>query len=211
MTTAPMDLPEAFESERLLLRTPRPGDGAVANAAILESIAELQPWLPWADPAPTVEQTEEFARKSYVEFLSRKNFALFLFLKNTGEFAGGGGLHPRDWTVPRFEIGYWRRTRCRERGLMREAVLTITRFAFEYLGALRLEIHCDARNYPSACVALGAGYRLEGRLRQDTRRSDGTLRDTLIYGRIPEDAVPGAEPPLEVAASEDGEDRRSCR
>ena len=46
------DIPLSFTSERLTIRCPQPGDGAALNAAVLESLAELRPWLPWAQQAP---------------------------------------------------------------------------------------------------------------------------------------------------------------
>jgi hypothetical protein len=30
-----------------------------------------------------------------------------LYLKGTNTFVGGSGLHRMDWSVSRFEIGYW--------------------------------------------------------------------------------------------------------
>jgi hypothetical protein len=40
------DFPDHFESERLLIRAPRFGDGAQVNQAILESFTELNRWMP---------------------------------------------------------------------------------------------------------------------------------------------------------------------
>jgi hypothetical protein len=42
------DFPESFETERLLIRCPMPGDGAEVYAAVSESLDELRPWMPWA-------------------------------------------------------------------------------------------------------------------------------------------------------------------
>lgn len=53
-----LDFPEQFESERLMLRPPKPGDGAAMNAAKLESLDALRPWMPWAQVASTVEEDE---------------------------------------------------------------------------------------------------------------------------------------------------------
>ena len=36
-----MDFPESFETERLLIRSPLPGDGPELHAAVRESIEEL--------------------------------------------------------------------------------------------------------------------------------------------------------------------------
>jgi RimJ/RimL family protein N-acetyltransferase len=90
-----------------------------------------------------------------------------------------------DWTVPRFEIGYWCRLRFQNQGLISEAVRGITRFAFVTLEANRVEIRCDVLNEPSRRVAERCGYTYEAALRSNGRRVDGTLRDTLIFSMIP--------------------------
>ena len=59
---------EQIETERLILRPPRFGEGAEINAAIRESLAELAPWMPWAREAPTVEQTEANLRSMLEQF-----------------------------------------------------------------------------------------------------------------------------------------------
>lgn len=106
-----LDIPEALETERLLIRVPRPGDGPAMNAAVLETFENLQPWMPWAQERPSVEQSEENSRKAYSKFLVRRDITLRLIHKESGLFLGSSGLHPRDWAVPKFEVGYW----CRKR------------------------------------------------------------------------------------------------
>jgi RimJ/RimL family protein N-acetyltransferase len=105
-----LDIPESFESDRLLIRAPRPGDGEALQEAIEESLAELRPWMPWADEHQTVDVSEAYARRAYSEFLARTNLPLFLFRRDDGRFVGGSGLHRIDWSIPRFETGYWVRT-----------------------------------------------------------------------------------------------------
>ena len=100
---------------------------------------------------------------------------------------GSSGLHNIDWAVPRFEIGYWIRTSLSGQGYITEAVNAITDFAFDVLGAQRLEIRCDARNERSAAVARRAGYTLEVRMRCQARGVDGSLRDTLVFVKLRED------------------------
>jgi RimJ/RimL family protein N-acetyltransferase len=109
-----LDIPERFESERLLIRAPRPGDGEALQEAIEESLAELRPWMPWADEHRTVDVSEAYARRAYFEFLARTNLPLFLFRRDDGRFVGGSGLHRIDWSIPRFEIGYWVRREPRQ-------------------------------------------------------------------------------------------------
>ena len=182
-----MDFPESFETERLLIRSPLPGDGPEMHAAVKESLEELAPWMPWPKEHRTVEDSEASARRARVAFLERSELRLHLYLKGTETLVGSSGLHRIHWEVPKFEIGYWCRTLFTGRGYTTEAVRGIAAFAFDALGARRVEIRCDSRNLPSARVAERAGFRLEGELRNNEVATDTGLRDTLIYAMIPED------------------------
>ena len=179
-----LDFPDSFETERLTIRSPLPGDGAELQAAVAETIDDLRPWMDWADHVPTVEEDEERVRRGRARFLTREDLWLLLFLKETHTLVGASGLHRIDWNVPRFEIGYWVRQRFAGQGYITEAVWGITRFAFETLGARRVEIRCDAHNVRSRRVAERAGYELEATLRNHAVAPDGKLRDTLIYVRL---------------------------
>jgi RimJ/RimL family protein N-acetyltransferase len=175
------DLPDRLETERLLLRTPMPGDGAEMNAAIRESFETLRVWMKWADHTPEIEETEQRCRSGQDTFVAREHLPFLLIRKEDGVFVGRCDLHFVDLEVPKFEIGYWLRTRYEGQGYMTEAVRAVTHCAFETLGARRAEIRCDPRNLRSRRVAEKAGYRLKARLRDEQVAPDGKLRDTLIY------------------------------
>lgn len=179
------DFPHSFNSERLTIRCPMPGDGQAVYEAVHESLAELRPWLPWAMDEPSPEKSEESVRRGYSRFINREDLWLLLFLKDSNICIGGSGLHDIDWDVPRFEIGYWLRTSYSGQGYMTEAVEAISQFAFETLNAKRVEIHCDSLNERSAAVARRLNFTHEATLRQEARHhSTGKLRDTLIFAKI---------------------------
>lgn len=179
-----LDIPESFETDRLLIRAPFFGDGAAVNEAIRESIDELRKWMPWAQKTPTVEETEINVRRARVAFLERSDMRLHLFLKSTGQFIGSSGLHRMDWQVRSFEIGYWVRTSCSGHGYITEAVEGITAFAVRHLNANRIEIRCDSRNTRSARVAERAHFTLEGILRNERLGIDGQLRHTMVFAKV---------------------------
>ena len=187
MTTAAIlrDVPDSFESERLVIRAPRPGDGAALNEAVVESFDELHRWLLWAKERPSLDESEKIVRELHVKFLERVDLVFLLFERASGALVGGSGLHQIDWNVPKFEIGYWGRTRFSKRGFIGEAVAEIARVAFERLGAQRVQIKCDPQNARSRSVAERAGFRLEGELINDGRTPQGTLRNTLVFARTP--------------------------
>lgn len=183
-----LQVPERLETDQLILEMPRSGDGPMLNLAVVRSLAHLKPWMPWAQQAPTVEQSEAIARRMQAQFLQREHLAYFLFERQAdgrrGALIGGAGLHRIQWLVRRFEIGYWLAPEATGRGLATQAVRRLAGMAFEQLRARRLEIRTDAFNFASRAVAERLGFVLEGVLRQDELGVDGTLRDTCIYGCI---------------------------
>jgi RimJ/RimL family protein N-acetyltransferase len=175
-----MDFPESFETERLLIRSPLPGDGPELHAAVRESIEELTPWMPGPKEHRTVEDSEASARRARVAFLQRSELRMHLYLKGTDTLVGSSGLQGIDWEVPKFEIGYWLRTRFAGQGYMTEAVGGIMAFAFDRLGARRVEIRCDSLNRRSARVAE-RGFLPRRRAAQRRGRS---RRGTETYARL---------------------------
>lgn len=179
-----IDFPYSFETERLIIRGPLPGDGMGVREAVVESQQALIPWMPWAVDVPTEQQYEVRVREGRLKFLSREDLWMMIILKEENIIIGGSGLHRIDWSVPKFEIGYWVRSNYAGRGYITEAVNGITAFALNMLKARRIEIRCDVKNERSAAVARRAGYTLEGTLRQDARDHFGQLRDTHIFAKI---------------------------
>lgn len=191
------DVPERLETARLVLRAARPGDGAALHESVQQSLARLRPWMPWAQSDTTPEASEGVVRRMHGQFALRQDLPYLMFerLHGGGEglHVGGTGLHRIDWTVPRFEIGYWVRSGFEGQGLVTEAVRALARMAFDRLRAARVEIRMDTNNTASRHVAERAGFTLEGILRRDTLTPDGRLRDTCVYSR-----VRGAEEPASV-------------
>lgn len=180
-----IEIPDELHTGRLILARPRAGDGAALNQAVVESLELLQPWMPWAKDRPTVEQSEAIARRMQARFILREDLAFYLFQRlpdgRRGALLGGTGLHRFDWTLRRFEIGYWMRKRFQGQGLVREAVAALARFAFTQLRARRVEIRMDERNQASWAVAEACGFMLEGVLRNEALGVDGEPRDTRVY------------------------------
>ena len=181
-----LDFPESFESNRLTIRAPRAGEGTEVNAAVRETFDDLKPWMPWAQQMPTLEESESFVRRSQCDFLARKDLMLFLFLKGTDTLVGGSGLHRINWDIPKFEIGYWCRKRFQGQGYITESTEAITKFAFETLGAKRVEIRCDSKNVRSRRIPDRLEFKLEGTFRNDSLSPLGELRDTLVFAKIKE-------------------------
>ena len=179
-----LDFPEQFETERLLIRCPRPGDGAVIHEAIVESLDSLKRWLPFAHQTQTVESAEASVRQAYAKFILREDLRFLLFERNSNILIGSSGLHRMDWYCGRFEIGYWLRDCAVHKGYATEAVQGIVQFADKYLHARRIEIRCDSQNKRSLLVAKRCGFHLEATLKNDKLDTYNRLRDTLVFAKL---------------------------
>lgn len=181
------DLPTELVGERILIRPLHPGDGAAIFEAVEESREQTSPWLPWVAKTLAANDSEEAVRRSMARWALREDLMVGIYNRATGRYLGGSGLHRMDWTVPSFEIGYWLRTSAWGQGYVTEAVQVLCRFAFETLGANRVEILCDAKNARSAAVPKRLGFTQEALLRNECRDGAGELRDTLIFALTPDD------------------------
>lgn len=183
-----LNVPRELVGERLLLTAPQMGLGAEMAVAISQSLDHLKPWMPWAQDAPTAESSEAVVRSMHADFVTRRDLCFHVFLLaaegRRGRLVGGTGLHRVDWTVRRFEIGYWLRPDVQGQGLASECVRLLSRMAFDTLQARRVEIRCDTRNTRSRAVAERCGFELEGVLRRESLGVDGEPRDTAVYARI---------------------------
>jgi len=183
-----IDLPGELVGERVILRPWRESDAAAFFALVDRSREHLSRWLAWPDQYQSVDDARPFLRRSAALWLLREEFVLGIFT-HAGELLGSVGLHPRNWKVSAFEIGYWIGAPYEGKGYMSEAVRLATKLAFETLGANRVMIRCDAKNERSAAVARRCGYVLEGTLRNDVVMPPQILSDALLFAMIPADYV----------------------
>ncbi|RDW17189.1 GNAT family N-acetyltransferase [Oceanobacillus arenosus] len=182
-----IDFSHEFHTERLFIRMALPGDGKVVYDAMNASRQDLNKWLEFALFEQTLEQVEQMVREAHIHFLKRIELRFHIFHKKTGEFIGSASLHHINWSVPKFEIGYWIDSRQSGKGYMLEAIEGLTFYAFYALRANRVEILCDSKNVKSRAIPERLGYTLEGTLRNDSMSIDRQeLRDSCIYAKIRE-------------------------
>jgi RimJ/RimL family protein N-acetyltransferase len=183
-----LDLPDHIDTERLHLRAPRPGDGAVVNASVLETLDDLRRFpssMSWALTEQTVASAEEYCRRSAGEWLLRQEFPFLGFERaadgTLGRHVLNCGIHRFSWKERVFEIGWWCRRSAQGQGYVTEAARALIAFSFTHLGARRVWAGSDNDNVKSWSVAERAGMTHEGTLKSERADPDGTRRDMRIY------------------------------
>jgi RimJ/RimL family protein N-acetyltransferase len=175
-----------LHTDRLLLRPPRPGDGARVHEAVVETLDALRAWpasLPWAMAPPSVAASETFCRESAAAFLKRSEL-VYLAFDSRDSLVAACSLHGIHWSIPKFELGFWCRSGRQRQGLASEAASALVRHAFESLGAKRVEAFPDEANAGSRGVCEAAGLELEGVLRNERVTPSGEQRNTCVYAAI---------------------------
>ena len=180
-----LDIPCELTCRRLLLRTPRAGDGEVITPSVRESLAELKPWMPWATDDYSPQAGEEWCRKAAANFISRAQLQFLIFLKADNRHIGNIGAFNFVWEIPSCEIGYWLHTARTHEGYMTEATQLLMKLLRDTLRMQRVQIRTETDNAKSRRVAELAGFQLEGVLRNDALAVSGKIRSTSLYSWIP--------------------------
>jgi RimJ/RimL family protein N-acetyltransferase len=103
-----------------------------------------------------------------------------------GTFLGFAAVVDLDLETREGEIGYMVAPAARGRGVAVRAVELLTRWCFDALGLLRLELRIDVANTPSARVAERAGYVQDGVLRNVHFKEDVRC-DLAVWSRLASD------------------------
>lgn len=191
--------------ERIVLRPYRLADAAAFQAAIEESRDHLRPWEWFGDAFHSIEQTQDWIIRRHVAWLLRDSFTCGIWQRETGRLLGNIELAVKQWRLPWFMIAYWVRKSEAGNGYVSEAVRVLTDYAFDSLGAKRVELGIDARNQRSVAVAERLGFHLDGRLRNTELESNGELVDNLCYSLTPADPRWPKQPGLAIAEWDDSQ------
>jgi len=139
-------------------------------------------WLNLRDAFP--HPYTETSATAFLEMVGCQHPPTFFAIATQEEAIGGIGIS-LNHDVHRLaaEMGYWLAEPYWGKGLMTEAVLKFTEYAFEHFHLLRIYAEPYANNASSCRVLEKAGYVSEGRLRSSVIK-DGQILDQFLYARI---------------------------
>jgi len=158
------------------------GDAGPLHEAILESVREISPWLPWCHPAYSLADSRTWiqhcldAREQGAEY----NFAI---VSAGGRLLGGCGLNQLRKEHRIANLGYWVRTSAAGMGIAPAATRKLARFAFRETELARLEIVVAVDNARSHRVAVKVGALREG-IAHDRLYAHGASCDAVVYALL---------------------------
>ncbi len=163
MQEDPWTVPHRIETERLVLRRYDMSDADDMARVTVASRHYLAPWMPWARDEPiSMDERQELLTTFIRDYHAGTDFVMGIFLRDTGAYVGGTGLHTR-LGAGILEIGYWIAADQQRNGYVTEAAAALTQVALDLAGAERVEIHHIPTNLHSRAVPERLEFTYEGR------------------------------------------------
>ena len=160
--------------------------------AVVESVAELAPWMPWCHTGYAVEETRRWIEHCAVAWARGSEFN-FVVVDPEGRVLGTCGLNHFRLERRLANLGYWIRTSAAGRGAATAAVRKLADFAFRETGLERLEIVISVENAASIRVAERAGGVSEGIAKYRLQLGD-RWHDAAVYALIRPEGLPAPDP-----------------
>jgi RimJ/RimL family protein N-acetyltransferase len=185
--TEPPTAPVTLQVGDYVLDAAVPGDADVVARALTDPDIAL--WNPGVQRPGTTA-----AERALVWIADRSawapDHASWVVRDRDDHVIGAVSVHHVDEGHSTAEIGYWMTPDGRGRGLGAAAVDAATRYAFEELGLVRVELFHAVSNVASCRLALRCGYLLEGTARASFVYGDGQRHDEHLHARLATDPYP---------------------
>ena len=172
----------SIRTPRLLLEAPSI-EHAQQIADFLNASLPSWPFIDWPRFTRDLTWAQNFCARGLKYVDDGENLIFNVFRMDTGALIGRIDFHSFDFAAPRAEIGYVGAPNHAGAGLMREAVLATTDFAFA-LGFVRIEAISDVRNARAVHFALSMGFKQEGVVRHRERDPQGELCDQAMLALL---------------------------
>jgi RimJ/RimL family protein N-acetyltransferase len=167
-----------LENDRVILRPL-----AVADFENLLPFSLLEPEI-WT--YSLVHAIGEQGLKNYLQLAmesrkSGKEYPFIVFDKRTNQYAGTTRFYDIQPANQCLQLGFtWYGKQFQGIGLNKHCKLLLLTFAFEQLEMQRVEFRADSKNEKSIFAMKSIGCTIEGILRSNGIRPDGTSRDSIV-------------------------------
>ena len=166
-------------TDEVCIRPYRVEDAPALWEAVIQSRAQLEPWMPWCHANYSIEDARSWIEEQ-VDAREQETAFEFLIASSAGSYLGGAGLNQIDTANQRANVGYWVRSSVTGNGVATRAVRLIRDWAFQNTELVRLEILVAVGNVASHRVAEKCGAIREGVLKRRLMLH-GTARDATMF------------------------------
>jgi Acetyltransferases, including N-acetylases of ribosomal proteins len=142
----------------------------------------LRKWLAFVDTTKTFKDTEDYINQINRETTSAHSEIVISIIYRE-EIIGVMGIKKVDWANRIVEVGYWLAPQFQGKGIITRCCSALVKFAFNQLGANRIEIKCGVGNDRSSHVPQRLGFTFEG-VERDGELLNGHFIDIEVYSLL---------------------------
>ena len=172
-----------LHTERLVLRQPVPSDSE--RNFLLRTDERVMAYIGRPRPNNMQEAAAMLELLEHDRSIGTR-LGWIIALRDDPAMIGTIGLYKLQPEHQLAEVGFQLMHEQWGKGLMREALTAVAHFAFDQLGAHRVEARTDPRNARTRALLERCGFMLEGILRE-SYYWDGAFMGTAVYGRLHND------------------------
>ena len=166
------------------------------------SLNEPETWKYGVVTAAGADNLKFYIHHALHERNNKREYAFIVFDKRTNEYAGSTRFYDIQLAKQTLQLGYtWYGSRFRGNGLNAHCKFLLLSFAFEKMNMLRVEFRADNTNYRSIAAMKKIGCIVEGELRKDVPKADGTRRTSIILSILKEEWENGVKENLKKQIS----------
>jgi RimJ/RimL family protein N-acetyltransferase len=181
LSDSPIELPvEGLSDGRITIRLMADSDVPAIVEACQDEAIQAYTSVP---ENYTEQDARDFGARSADSAARGLGFEAVVVDAQSGAYLGNAGIRRHATDAGRWNMGYLVAPRARGSGVATRAARLLSRFAFDELGAERIEICAEPANEASQRVADGAGFTREGVLRSH-QEIKGTRRDMVMFSLI---------------------------
>jgi N-acetyltransferase len=167
-----------LENDKVLLR---PLQLTEFQNLVTFSVHEPELWKYSGQTAAGPDKLIQYLQSAVDGRTQLREYPFIVFDKARQQYAGSTRFYAIQTEHQTLELGYtWYGKDFQGTGINKQCKYLLLEFAFEKLGAVRVEFKADNENKRSIAAMKSIGCKEEGVLRSHLRRPDGTRRDSMV-------------------------------
>ncbi len=174
-------------SSRTVIRRFKEQDGAPFFKLIQNNRERIEDRFPNFSHLSSNEEATAIIFQKLASWYSQESFSFAVWDNDSANIIGYIELNNIDWNIPKAEGILFIDREFEGQGIMTEVVSQILSFAFEQLKMKKLNMIVAADNYAAQRLARKCGFRREGDIRNELKKSGGELSDAMLLGYTDQD------------------------
>ncbi|EHQ41913.1 GNAT family N-acetyltransferase [Myroides odoratus] len=163
------------------------------------ALNESDIWYFSSDKPTDNENMIKYVKSALAMRKEKQGYAFVVWDKEQQKFVGSTRYYRVDVRNKVSAIGYtWYSKSAQGTGVNKNCKYLLFEFLFEKLRFERVEFEADNENQRSIAAILSLGCKQEGILRKNKIRTDGTRRDSAIFGLLREEWLATAKEKLQA-------------